>query len=99
MCQGLLCHECVLFHCCHSWLGCSLNLLYCSCWLCPNAALGHMRAAECLSCSKSGCGCSTLCLGLYCCTPQFMREYSVWCTVDSKIGDIYNIVIRRKAIV
>ena len=99
MCQGMLCRECVLFHCCYSWLGCSLNLICCGCWLCPNATLVHMRSPEWLTCSQSGCGCSSLFVALYCCIPRYMRDYSVWCTVDNKIGDIYNIAIRRKAIV
>jgi len=43
MCQGLLLCRTAYFNCCFDCLGCSLGLLCCSCWLCPNIPIDHMR--------------------------------------------------------
>lgn len=100
MCQGLLLRECMLFHCCYSWIGCSIGGLCFDCWLCSNDTISSMRGSDCLRCGIfSGCGCSALCLGCYCCIPSSLRSYSVWCSVNNMVGEIYNIVISRQAIV
>ena len=83
MCQGLLCCRTAYFNCCSSWMGCSVALLCCNCWLCPNVPISHMRSRGCIKCTtESGCGCSALCTSFYCCIPGYVEDYSIWSTLQ-----------------
>lgn len=100
MCQGLLCFQTAYFSCCYQWVGCSVGFLCCSCWLCPSLPIAHMRGSHCCKCStSSGCGCSSLCAAFYCCIPSILRDYSIWSSVENRVGELYNMVINRQAVV
>ena len=47
----------------------------------------------------AGCGCAAFCTACFCCMPQYLLDYSIWSTLQDRVGQIYDVVIGRQAVI
>lgn len=98
--QGLSFCNCYHYNCCANCSGLSVGALCCGCWGCIPEPLEHMRTPGCMKCQcNQGCGISFFFFSSYCCTPTFLQDYSIWLTIGKRYGSLYDVDIRKKAVV